>query len=90
MERYLGPSVVALIGEKSAMRDDLQKRMEEHPALTISSCERLLETRGLAIENTDTLVFCGDGDPLDRKTVCPATSSTSSLPRKTRRFHGCA
>jgi len=81
MERYLGPSVVALIGEKSAMRDDLQKRMEEHPALTISSCERLLETRGLTIENTDTLVFCGDGDPLDRKTVERLVSRALKLRR---------
>lgn len=71
MERYLGPSVVALIGDKTPLREDLLKRMEAHPALTISSCERLLETRGLTIENTDTLVFCGDGDPLDRGTVGP-------------------
>ena len=46
-----------------------QAKVSGNPALEISSCERLLETRGMTIENTDTLVFCGDGDPLDRKTV---------------------
>lgn len=64
-----GPSVLAIVGDKTALRDDLQKRVEGQKSLSISSCERLLETRGMTIEGTDTLIFCGDGDPMDRKTV---------------------
>jgi len=69
LERYLGPQVVAIIGDKSPLRDELEKKLTENPSLTMSSCNKLLETRGMTIEETDTLVFCGDGEPLDRYTV---------------------
>jgi len=69
LERFLGPEVVAVIGEKSELRDEVMRGVEGQASLSVSSCERLLETRGLKIENTDTLIFVGDGDPLDRYTV---------------------
>lgn len=69
MERFLGPAVVAIVAPPGALRDEIKKRVEAAPALSISSCEKLLDTRGITLEGTDTLIFCGDGDTLDRKTV---------------------
>lgn len=62
------PSVVAIIGEPGPLRDQLVERFTAQ-GLTISSCERLLETKGLRLEGSDAVVVCGDGEPLDRPTV---------------------
>jgi len=69
LQRFLGPQTVAVIGNPGPLRDELMERVRERPALSVSSCERLLETRGINLEETDTLIFCGDEEALDRYTV---------------------
>ncbi|KAJ1484261.1 hypothetical protein T484DRAFT_2522203 [Baffinella frigidus] len=69
MERFLGPTVVAIIANPGTLREELVSRVEAAKGISISSCEKLLETRGIAMEGTDTLIFCGDEQPLDRATV---------------------
>lgn len=69
LERFLGPQVVAVIGNPGPLRDALMAKIEERKALKVSSCEKLLETRGINLEDTDTLIYMGDEEALDRYTV---------------------
>uniref|UniRef100_A0A7S0MNM1 NAD(P)-binding domain-containing protein n=1 Tax=Cryptomonas curvata TaxID=233186 RepID=A0A7S0MNM1_9CRYP len=62
------PSVVAVVGEPGPLRDQIVERLTAQ-GVAISSCERLLETKGIRLEGTDAVVLCGDGEPLDRPTV---------------------
>eukprot|EP00286_Rhodomonas_abbreviata_P015231 CAMPEP_0181321812 /NCGR_PEP_ID=MMETSP1101-20121128/18895_1 /TAXON_ID=46948 /ORGANISM="Rhodomonas abbreviata, Strain Caron Lab Isolate" /LENGTH=513 /DNA_ID=CAMNT_0023429685 /DNA_START=28 /DNA_END=1569 /DNA_ORIENTATION=+ len=69
LQRYMGPEKVAVIGNAGPLRDEIIAKVGERPALSVTSCEKLLETRGINLEDTDTLIFCGDTDALDRYTV---------------------
>jgi len=69
LQRFLGPQVVAIIGREGPLRDSLKAKIEAQGSLSISSCESFLETRGLTIEGSDSLIFIGDADALDRRTV---------------------
>ena len=42
--------MVAVIGNPGPLRDAIMQSVGERKALTVSSCERLLETRGITLE----------------------------------------
>ena len=68
-QKFLGPQVCAVIGPDGKLRDALKARLEAQAGLSLVSCDRLLNTRGMTIEAADTLVFLGHEDPLDRGAV---------------------
>lgn len=69
MQKFLGPQVVALAGPEGALRNALEERLKAQAGISIISCDKLLNTRGMTIESADTLIFLGNEDPLDRSTV---------------------
>ncbi|EKX50276.1 hypothetical protein GUITHDRAFT_151266, partial [Guillardia theta CCMP2712] len=52
LQKYLGPQEVAVIGPPGVVRDEIMARLGQQQSLKISSCEKLLETRGMTIENS--------------------------------------
>merc|ERR1712216_1005326 len=84
-QKFLGPQVVAIIGAEGELRDALKQRLEAQAGITIVSCDKLLNTRGMTIECADTLVFLGNEDALDRGSVerliirCADEKSSSRL-----------
>jgi len=69
MQKFLGPQVVALVGPEGVLRDTLEERLKAQAGLSIVSCDKMLNTRGMTIESADTLIFLGNEEPLDRGAV---------------------
>ena len=69
MQKFLGPQVVAIAGPEGPLRNALEERLKAQAGLSIVSCDKLLNTRGMTIESADTLIFLGNEDPMDRGAV---------------------